>query len=105
RASGDKGTPPLRGRRAAPPARRPPPQVLRSQACRRGRAPPGVPDFYRDDRRARSAAGDEMSVRPPRLAVWLLTRRVSAEWREFVLGDLEEEFLKRGSASPSGARR
>jgi len=41
---------------------------------------------------------------PPRLAVWLLTRRVSAEWREFVLGDLEEEFQSRRAASPSDAR-
>jgi hypothetical protein len=29
---------------------------------------------------------------PPRLAIWLLNRRLSAEWYEFVVGDLEEEF-------------
>jgi putative ABC transport system permease protein len=41
----------------------------------------------------------------PRLAVALLTRRLSAEWRDFVLGDLAEEFQARCSASPSAARR
>jgi predicted permease len=44
-------------------------------------------------------------ARPPAIAVWLLTRRVPAEWREFVLGDLEEEFHQRCAASPSDARR
>jgi putative ABC transport system permease protein len=35
----------------------------------------------------------------PRLAIWLLTRRLSAEWRDFVVGDLEEEFsIRRGHA-------
>jgi predicted permease len=42
---------------------------------------------------------------PPRLAVWLLTRRLSIEWRDFVLGDLEEEFQTRCTAAPSAARR
>jgi putative ABC transport system permease protein len=37
--------------------------------------------------------------------VWLLTRRVSDRWRDFVLGDLEEEFRTRQAASPSAARR
>ena len=32
------------------------------------------------------------SVGPPRFAVWLLTRRLSPDWCEFVVGDLEEEF-------------
>lgn len=32
---------------------------------------------------------------PPRFAIWLLTRRLSSEWRDFVVGDLEEEFAKR----------
>ena len=36
-----------------------------------------------------------MMSSPPRLAVWLLTRRLSPEWRDFVLGDLEEEFKAR----------
>jgi putative ABC transport system permease protein len=43
--------------------------------------------------------------RPPRLAVWLLTRRVPPEWRDFVLGDLQEEFEKRSAASMPAARR
>ena len=42
---------------------------------------------------------------PPALAVWLLTRRLSAEWRDFVLGDLEEEFHARAAASRGSARR
>jgi putative ABC transport system permease protein len=41
---------------------------------------------------------------PPRLAIWLLTRRLSAEWREFVVGDLEEEFATRSGHSPVAAR-
>jgi putative ABC transport system permease protein len=42
---------------------------------------------------------------PPALAVWLLKRRLSGDWLEFVLGDLEEEFHSRAAASPSAARR
>ncbi|HEX2442509.1 MAG TPA: ABC transporter permease [Vicinamibacterales bacterium] len=38
------------------------------------------------------------------MAVWLLTRRLGAEWREFVVGDLEEEFFARSSDSPRAAR-
>jgi predicted permease len=38
------------------------------------------------------------------VAVWLLTRRLGAEWREFVVGDLEEEFLARSSRSARAAR-
>jgi putative ABC transport system permease protein len=40
---------------------------------------------------------------PPRLAIWLLTRRLSAEWRDFVVGDLEEEFATRSCDSPIAA--
>jgi putative ABC transport system permease protein len=40
---------------------------------------------------------------PPRLAIWLLTRRLSVEWREFVVGDLEEEFTTRSRDSPTAA--
>ena len=42
---------------------------------------------------------------PPRLAIWLLTRRLSAEWRDFVVGDLEEEFATRSADSPVAAPR
>jgi len=35
----------------------------------------------------------------------LLARRLSGEWREFVLGDLEEEFQTRAGTSPPAARR
>jgi putative ABC transport system permease protein len=40
---------------------------------------------------------------PPRLAIWLLTRRLPAEWRDFVVGDLEEEFATRSGDSPNAA--
>jgi putative ABC transport system permease protein len=40
---------------------------------------------------------------PPRLAIWLLARRLSAEWRDFVVGDLEEEFSARSVDSPVAA--
>jgi hypothetical protein len=43
------------------------------------------------------------STDPPRLGIWLLTRRLSAEWRDFVIGDLEEEFATRCSDSPVAA--
>ena len=40
---------------------------------------------------------------PPRLAIWLLNTRLSAEWRDFVIGDLEEEFATRRGDSPVAA--
>jgi putative ABC transport system permease protein len=40
---------------------------------------------------------------PPRLAIWLLTRRLSNEWRDFIIGDLEEEFETRSGDSPVAA--
>ena len=44
------------------------------------------------------------TTHPPRLAIWLLTIRLSAEWRDFVVGDLEEEFATRSElAARSGA--
>jgi predicted permease len=46
-----------------------------------------------------------MRSRPPRLAVWLLARRVPACWRDFVMGDLEEEFETRRLSSPARAHR
>jgi hypothetical protein len=36
---------------------------------------------------------------PPLLAIWLLTRRLTAEWCDFVVGDLEEEFTRRSGDS------
>lgn len=39
----------------------------------------------------------------PGLAIWLLTKRLSAEWRDFVVGDLEEEFATRIGDSPVAA--
>ena len=43
------------------------------------------------------------TTNPPRLAIWLLTKRLSAEWRDFVVGDLEEEFATRRGNSPVAA--
>ena len=42
-------------------------------------------------------AGSKMSPASnlPRLVIWLLNWRTSAQWRGFVIGDLEEEFRKR----------
>jgi putative ABC transport system permease protein len=41
---------------------------------------------------------------PPRLAMWLLAKRLSTEWHDFVVGDLEEEFVARSRRSLSRAR-
>jgi predicted permease len=46
-----------------------------------------------------------VSARPPRLAGWLLRLRVPAAWRDFVIGDLREEFATRAATSPRDARR
>jgi putative ABC transport system permease protein len=43
------------------------------------------------------------TTNPPWLAIWLLTRRLSAEWCEFVVGDLEEEFARRRGDSAVAA--
>ena len=46
-----------------------------------------------------------MKLAPPSLPALLLSRRLSPEWREYVLGDLEEEFAARAAQSPTAARR
>jgi predicted permease len=43
------------------------------------------------------------TTNPPWLAIWLLTRRLSAEWCDFVVGDLEEEFARRSGDSAVAA--
>jgi predicted permease len=45
-----------------------------------------------------------MTTRPPWIAARLLSWRLAPEWRDFVLGDLEEEFRARSAGSPSAAR-
>ena len=45
-----------------------------------------------------------MKVNPPRFAIWLLSLRLRDEWREFVVGDLEEEFATRSGDSRLAAR-
>jgi predicted permease len=40
---------------------------------------------------------------PPRLAVWLLNARLSTEWRDFIIGDLQEEFVTRRADSSAAA--
>jgi putative ABC transport system permease protein len=44
-----------------------------------------------------------MTSRSARLALWLLSYRLSPEWRDFVVGDLEEEFRARAARSPHAA--
>jgi putative ABC transport system permease protein len=41
---------------------------------------------------------------PPRLGVWLLTKRLSAKWCDFIIGDLAEEFAMRSVDSRIAAR-
>jgi len=41
---------------------------------------------------------------PPRFAIWLLSMRLRDEWRDFVVGDLEEEFATRSGDSRLAAR-
>jgi hypothetical protein len=40
---------------------------------------------------------------PLRFAIWLLTKWLPAAWRDFVVGDLEEEFATRSDDSPVAA--
>ncbi len=46
-----------------------------------------------------------MIADPPSLAVRMLMWRLSPEWRDFILGDLEEEFRVRAGTSLPAARR
>src|SRR5260370_1110182 len=78
--------------------------MLCAAACGCRGAAAGVPRVYRDGRRPSSAAGDEVKINPPRLAIWLLSIRLRDEWREFVVGDLEEEFETRSGGSRLAAR-
>jgi len=43
-------------------------------------------------------------IAAPRLALWLLSRRLSGAWRDYVVGDLVEEFQKRAARSRATAR-
>jgi hypothetical protein len=43
------------------------------------------------------------TIDPARLAMWLLSRGLPAEWRDFIVGDLQEEFAKRSDSSPFAA--
>jgi putative ABC transport system permease protein len=45
-----------------------------------------------------------VKINPPRFAIWLLSIRLPDEWRDFVVGDLEEEFATRSSDSRLAAR-
>src|SRR5688500_720559 len=92
-------------RRADAPAGRAPAQVLRPPACRPRRTARRVPRVHDDGGRAREAARRQMTTHPPPLAVALLNRRLSGEWRDFVVGDLTEEFDARARTSASAARR
>src|SRR5262249_31249403 len=100
--------------RADGPARRPPAEVLRAPPVRRDGASPGLPHAPLDGRRPRGAAGDEVTPparsahsgeAPPGLATRMLGWRLAPEWRDFVMGDLEEEFHARAIVSRAAARR
>jgi putative ABC transport system permease protein len=45
-----------------------------------------------------------VSVELPRLAARVLSWRLSPDWRDFVIGDLDEEYRERAAASPAAAR-
>jgi predicted permease len=45
-----------------------------------------------------------VKIDPPRFAIWLLSIRLRDEWRDFVVGDLEEEFATRSGDSRLAAR-
>jgi putative ABC transport system permease protein len=45
-----------------------------------------------------------VKIGPPRFASWLLSIRLRDEWRDFVVGDLEEEFATRSGDSRLAAR-
>jgi len=45
-----------------------------------------------------------VKINPPRFAIWLLSLRLRDEWRDFVVGDLEEEFATRSGDSRLAAR-
>jgi putative ABC transport system permease protein len=45
-----------------------------------------------------------VKIRPNRFASWLLSIRLPDEWRDFVVGDLEEEFAVRSGDSRLAAR-
>lgn len=47
----------------------------------------------------------EVRDTPPKLAVRLVSLRLAPEWRDYVLGDLEEEFAARSRRSVPAARR
>src|SRR5262249_38630949 len=99
-----QGPPQIVGRRSHTAAGRPPAQVLCVAACRGRSTAAGVPRVYGDGRRRSRAAGDKVKIRPPWVASWLLSRRLRDEWREFVVGDLEEEFATRSGDSRLAAR-
>jgi len=45
-----------------------------------------------------------VKINSPRFAIWLLSLRLRDEWRDFVVGDLEEEFATRSGDSRLAAR-
>src|SRR5262245_48873831 len=74
-----------------------------SRRCARRTVPlPQWPTASRAGWPRREEAVKKMT-NPPWLAIWLLTRRLSAEWCDFVIGDLEEEFARRSGDSAVAA--
>src|SRR5262249_59029702 len=96
RAGAARPAPAARGRRA---------KGLGVPARGRRGAEAALPRLHRHGRRPRAPPGGEMTAAPPRLAARLVSWRVPAERRDFVLGDLEEEFAARAAIDPGAARR
>src|SRR5690606_13132012 len=84
---------------------RPPAQAPQTDTRRRTRGARGLPGVPRHDRRPRRTVRDAMSARPPRLAAWLIGRRVDAADREHALGDLDEEYAARAARHGRAAAR
>jgi hypothetical protein len=66
---------------------------MHQTAARRGNGP----------HKAKLKAEVKKTTDPPRLAICLLTRRLSVEWRDFIVGDLREGFGTRRGDSPVAA--
>ena len=75
----------------------PPQEALRARAARARCYQSGLSHDAVDVARSRALAGAIAApqLRLLRLVQWLLRQRLAAEWSEFVLGDLEEEYHRR----------
>ena len=103
RPARDQGSARVLDRRADAAARRTPPQVLRAASGRYRRDAAGLSRLHR---RWRTGWKNGWRRNDPAAAVVRRApapRRLSAEWRDYVLGDLEEEFRARRRVAARGA--